>query len=130
MIAIDSSALVAIYFDEPEKASFATAIVMADGPVLAAPNLLEASMVVEARHGEAGCRELDRIVAHLGLEVVPFDVSHIEAARNAFRRYGKGRHRAGLNFGDCCAYALARTLDVPLLFKGNDFALTDIKRVL
>jgi ribonuclease VapC len=130
LIAVDSSALIAIYFDEPEKTSFATTIVMADGPVLAAPNLLEASMVVEARHGEPGCRELDGIVANLGLEVVPFDVSHIEAARDAFRRYGKGRHRAGLNFGDCCAYALARTLDVPLLFKGNDFALTDIKRAL
>ncbi len=129
MIAIDSSALVAIYFDEPEKAFFATTIVMADGSVIGAPNLLEASMVVEARHGERGCRELDGIVANLGLEVVPFDISHVEAARDAFRRYGKGRHRAGLNFGDCCAYALARTLDAPLLFKGNDFALTDIKRV-
>lgn len=130
MIAVDSSALVAIYFDEPERASFATAIVMADGSVIGAPNLLEASMVVEARHGETGCRELDGIVAGLGLDVVAFDASHIEAARDAFRRYGKGRHRSGLNFGDCCAYAIAKALDAPLLFKGNDFALTDIKRVL
>ncbi len=130
MIAVDSSALVAIYFDEPEKASFAATIVMADSPVIGAPNLLEASMVVEARHGEPGCRELDEIVVNLGLEVVPFDVPHVEAARAAFRRYGKGRHRAGLNFGDCCAYALAKALDAPLLFKGNDFALTDIKRIV
>jgi ribonuclease VapC len=87
-------------------------------------------MVAETRHGEAGCRELDRIAANLGLEIVPFDASHIQGARDALRRFGKGRHRASLNFGDCCAYALAKLRDVPLLFKGNDFALTDLKRAL
>jgi ribonuclease VapC len=61
---------------------------------------------------------------------VAFDAGHIAAAREGFRRFGKGRHRAGLNFGDCCAYALARTLDAPLLFKGDDFALTDVRRAL
>ena len=66
----------------------------------------------------------------LGLGVVAFDASHIEGARDAYRRYGKGRHRAALNFGDCCAYTVAKALDWPLLFKGNDFALTDLKRVL
>ena len=71
-----------------------------------------------------------RIVASFGLSVSAFDADHVEAARHAFRRYGKGSHRAALNFGDCCAYALAKTLDLPLLFKGNDFALTDIKRAL
>jgi ribonuclease VapC len=130
LIVVDSSALIAIYFDEPEKTSFADAIVAADGAQLGAPNFLEVAMVVEARKGEAGGRELDRIVAILGLDIVPFSVGHVQNAREAFRRYGKGRHRAALNFGDCCAYALARTLDAPLLFKGNDFGLTDIKRAL
>lgn len=130
MIVVDSSALIAIYFNEPEKASFALAVVSVDAPCIGAPNFLEASMVAETRHGEAGCRELDRIVANLGLEIVPFDASHIQGARDALRRFGKGRHRASLNFGDCCAYALAKLRDVPLLFKGNDFALTDLKRAL
>ncbi len=130
MIVVDSSALIAIYFDEAEKASFGYAIVSADGPCIGAPNFLEASMVAEARKGETGCRELDRMVDSLGLQVVGFDSSHIQAARDAFRRYGKGRHRAALNFGDCCAYALAKSLGLPLLFKGDDFALTDLKRAL
>ena len=130
MIVVDSSALIAIYFNEPEKASFALAVVSVDAPCIGAPNFLEASMVAETRHGEAGCRELDRIAANLGLEIVPFDASHIQGARDAFRRFGKGRHRANLNFGDCCAYALAKLRDVPLLFKGSDFALTDLKRAL
>lgn len=130
MIVVDSSALIAIYFNEPEKVSFALAVVSVDAPCIGAPNFLEASMVAETRHGEAGCRELDRIAANLGLEIVPFDASHIQGARDAFRRFGKGRHRASLNFGDCCAYALAKLRDVPLLFKGNDFALTDLKRAL
>jgi ribonuclease VapC len=130
LIVVDSSALIAIYFNEPEKASFALAVVSVDAPCIGAPNFLEASMVAETRHGEAGCCELDRIAANLGLEIVPFDASHIQGARDAFRRFGKGRHRANLNFGDCCAYALAKLRDVPLLFKGNDFALTDLKRAL
>jgi ribonuclease VapC len=130
LIVVDSSALIAIYFNEPEKASFALAVVSVDAPCIGAPNFLEASMVAETRHGEAGCRELDKIAASLSLQIVPFDASHIQVAREAFRRFGKGRHRASLNFGDCCAYALAKRLDVPLLFKGNDFALTDLKRAL
>lgn len=130
MIVIDSSALLAIYLNEPEKTAFAKAITMADGASAGAPNLFEASMVAEARYGKLGCRDLDELVAALGITVAAFDANHLEAARDAFRRFGKGRHRAALNFGDCCAYALAKTLDAPLLFKGNDFALTDIARVV
>jgi ribonuclease VapC len=70
------------------------------------------------------------LAVSLRLSVVPFDATHIEGARDAFRRFGKGRHRAELNFGDCCAYALAKSLDFPLLFKGGDFVLTDLKRAL
>lgn len=130
MIAVDSSALIAILLNEAERAEFAGAILAADGAQMAAPNYFEVSMVAEARQGSAGCRDLDRLSASLGLDVVAFDATHIEGARDAFRRFGKGRHRAALNFGDCCAYSLAKLLDLPLLFKGNDFALTDLKRVL
>jgi ribonuclease VapC len=130
LIVVDSSALLAIYFDEPEKASFSELLVSDDSPRIGAPNLVEASMVAEARNGEAGCRQLDRIVGNLGIDVVAFEAAHVHAAREAFRRYGRGRHRAALNFGDCCAYALAKSLGLPLLFKGDDFALTDLKRAL
>ena len=130
MIVVDSSALLALCFEEVEYATFKEAILEADSPVIGAPNFIETFMVIEARAGDSGTRQLDRIVGSLGLAVAAFDASHVAAARDAFRRYGKGRHRAALNFGDCCAYALAKTLGVPLLFKGNDFAQTDIKRAL
>lgn len=130
MIVIDSSAVLAIFFDEPERSAFVDLISGDDEACMGAPNLLEASMIVEARQGKAGCRDLDELAGALELRIVPFDAAHVEAARDAFRRYGKGRHRAALNFGDCCAYGLARTLDAPLLFKGNDFSLTDVKRAL
>jgi len=130
LIVVDSSALIATLLNEAEKAEFAAAILAADGAQMTVPNYFEVSMVAEARQGSAGCRDLDRLLASLGLDVVAFDATHIEGARDAFRRFGKGRHRASLNFGDCCAYALARSLDLPLLFKGNDFALTDLKRAL
>lgn len=130
MIAVDSSALLAILLEEPEKVAFAETIVMADGARIGAPNYFEVSMVAESRRGRAGCRDLDQLASSLGLVVVPFDASHIEEAREAYRRFGKGRHRASLNFGDCCAYAIAKTLGLRLLFKGNDFPLTDIKPAL
>lgn len=130
MIVVDSSALIAILLNEPEKAEFAAMILAADGPRIAAPNFFEASMVAESRQGRAGCHDLDRLLESLGLVVVAFDATHIEGARDAYRRYGKGRHAAALNFGDCCAYALAKVLDWPLLFKGNDLARTDLKRTL
>jgi len=130
LIAVDSSALLAILLEEPEKIAFAEAIIMADVAKIGAPNYFEVSMVAESRRGHSGCRDLDQLAFSLGLEVVPFDASQMEEACEAYRRFGKGRHRAALNFGDCCAYALAKTLDVPLLFKGNDLVLTDIKRAV
>lgn len=124
---VDSSALLAICFQEAEHGIFTDAIMAVNDPMIGAPNLVEAVMVVEARGGEAAGRELDKIVANLGLSVVAFDADQAAVAREAFRRFGKGRHRAALNFGDCCAYGLAKSLELALLFKGNDFALTDIK---
>lgn len=90
-------------------------------------SFVEASLIIESRYGPDGIRDLDLFIAKAKIEVVPVDAEQGHVARTAFRDYGKGRHRAGLNFGDCFAYALAKTLDEPLLFKGTDFVLTDIE---
>ncbi len=89
-------------------------------------NILETSIVVESRGGAEAGRELDAFLEHAAIEPVPVTATHLEAARRAWRRFGKGRHPAGLNYGDCFAYALARTTGEPLLYQGNDFARTDI----
>jgi ribonuclease VapC len=127
---IDSSALVAILRDEPERRPFIDAIMDHGEPSLSAPTYVEASMVMELRLGDRGCREIDTLIGALRIAIVPFDRTQAEVAREAFRRFGKGRHRASLNIGDCFAYALAKALGAPLLFKGGDFALTDLKAAL
>ena len=123
---IDTSALLAILQDEPERRSFNEAIEAAESRVMSVANYVEVSIVVEARHGAEGLRELDRFVDRAGIELVGVDVGQGKIARDAFSRFGKGRHPAALNFGDCFAYALARILAQPLLFKGDDFAKTDL----
>ncbi|HTG23038.1 MAG TPA: type II toxin-antitoxin system VapC family toxin [Reyranella sp.] len=130
MIVIDSSALVAILRDEPERRSFIDAIVDHGEPRLSAATYVEASMVMELRLGDRGGREIDVLIEDVGMAIAPVDQAQATIAREAFRRFGKGRHRAALNFGDCFVYALAKTLDAPVLFKGDDFAQTDIKRAL
>ena len=130
MIVIDSSALVAILRDEPERRPFIDAIVDHGEPRISAATYVEASMVMELRLGDRGGREIDVLIEDVGMAIVPVDQAQATIAREAFRRFGKGRHRAALNFGDCFVYALAKTLDAPVLFKGDDFALTDIKRAL
>ena len=125
---IDTSALVAILRGEPERSAFNQAIGAADTLSLSVASFLEASIVIESRHGPDGLRDLDLLIAKAGIELVPVDADQAYVARTAFRTYGKGRHPAGLNFGDCFAYALARTSGEPLLFKGSDFPLTDIAR--
>ena len=127
---LDSSALFAILFKEPERDSFATALADAGTRLVSSVNALEAAVVVSARKGPSGVRELDLLFHHAGIEVVSFTEAHLRLAREAWDRYGKGRHRAGLNLGDCCAYALSRHAGEPLLFKGDDFAQTDVARVL
>ena len=94
---------------------------------VSAATLLEASIVVERRLGEAGTAALDELIAALRAEIVPFDSVHVGWARRAFRKYGKSKHPAALNFGDCVAYATAKHLALPLLFKGADFPQTDIE---
>ena len=123
---IDTSALLAILQDEPERRSFNEAIEAAESRVMSVANYVEVSIVVESRHGAEGLRELDRFVDRAGIELVGVDVGQGKMARDAFSRFGKGRHPAALNFGDCFAYALARILAQPLLFKGNDFSKTDL----
>ncbi len=127
MIVVDSSALIAILRREPEADSFLQVIAAADGCLLASVSLLETSMVLAGRTGDAtSWSELDALVARAAIEVVAQDAGLAEEARETFLRYGKGRHPAGLNLGDCASYALAKARDLPLLFKGNDFSKTDL----
>ena len=127
---IDTSAVIAILQDEPERKAFSEAIESADDRAMSVASFVEASMVVDARYGPDGVRDLDLLIAKARIDLVPVDADQAHLARSAFRTYGKGRHPAGLNFGDCFAYALARTLGEPLLFKGSDFSLTDIAMAL
>ncbi len=123
---LDTSALLAILLDEAEKRAFAEAIEEAEVRLLSSANFVEASMILESRHGAEGVRALDRLLAAAKVEIVPVDLAQAGAAREAFRQFGKGRHPGGLNFGDCFAYALAKCRAEPLLFKGSDFARTDV----
>jgi ribonuclease VapC len=123
---IDTSALAAVLLQEPDAERVAQAIDAGSPRLLSAASLLEASIVIESRKGEAGGRELDLLVYRAGIEVVAVDQNQAETARAAWRRFGKGRHPTGLNYGDCFAYALARSRRLPLLFCGNDFSQSDI----
>jgi ribonuclease VapC len=123
---VDTSAAMAILQREPEAEAFAQLIEAAQTRLISAVSVLEAGMLVEARKREAGALELDSFLMRARLDVVPFDAEQAQVARLAFRRYGKGLHPAGLNFGDCAAYALAKTRGEPLLFKGDDFPRTDV----
>lgn len=124
---IDTSALVAILRNEPERRSFTEAIEAADNRKISAATFVEVSIVLEARYGAEGVRDLDLLCAKAGLVVTSVDAAQAELARRAWRLFGKGRHAAGLNYGDCFAYALAVSLDDNLLFKGADFAATDVR---
>jgi ribonuclease VapC len=125
-VVIDSSALVAILSNEPERARFVEQIEADVTRLISAATLLEAALVIEARRGEAAGRELDLFIHRAGVSIVPVDAEQVEIARTAWRRYGKGRHRARLNFGDCFSYALARVSGEPMLSKGRDFIHTDL----
>ena len=126
---IDTSALVAILGGEPESRRFNEAIEAAESRLISAATFVEISMVIESRHGSDGLRALDHFLTRAATEIVPVDAEQAQGARRAFSRFGKGRHRAGLNFGDCFSYALARSRNEPLLFKGDDFPHTDVSLV-
>lgn len=127
---LDTSAIVAILFNEPDAERYEEAIAQARSRTISAASLLECSIVVEARYGEEGGHQLDRLIQQAAVSVADVTTEHVEVARDAFRRFGKGRHPAGLNFGDCFAYALAVARGDPLLFKGVDFARTDVSPAL
>ncbi len=127
---IDSSALVAVLLCEPEADVFTAAILAAPSRLIGAPSYLETTMVLMGRLGPAARNAVGRLVGGVGAEVVPFTLDQAQQAAEAFLRYGKGRHPAGLNFGDCCSYALAAESGLPLLFKGNDFGRTDVRPAL
>lgn len=124
---IDTSAIVAIFFGEPDAPGYRERI--ADDPVrlVSAATVVEAAMAIEGRFGEAGGAELDLWLHKAEVEIVAVTPEHADQARRAWRRYGKGRHPAALNYGDCFSYALAKLTDEPLLFKGTDFTKTDIQ---
>lgn len=118
---VDSSAVLAIAFQEPEAERFATAIAEAPERAMSAVNWLEVMMVVENRYGEESADDVLLILEQLGVEILPFDAEQANEARAAWQRFGKGRHPAGLDLGDCAAYAASVVTGRPLLFKGDDF---------
>jgi ribonuclease VapC len=126
---IDTSALLAILQDEPERRAFTQAIEAAEDRTISAATFVESSIVIEARYGAEGLRDLDRLLAKAQIEIVPVDLEQGHAARLAFSLFGRGRHPAALNYGDCFSYALARVRGTPLLYKGVDFAATDVEPV-
>jgi ribonuclease VapC len=123
---VDTSALLAILLNEPDAAVYRSAIESAELRLVSAATVLEMGLVIETRLGEAAGRELDLLLHKAEFEIVSVDAEQAEVGRGAFRRFGKGRHPAGLNFGDCFSYALAIASGEPLLFKGDDFRKTDV----
>jgi ribonuclease VapC len=128
-VAIDTSAIIAILFQEAEAEAFQS-IVESNPSIVTGPILIEALMVLTGRGIENPETELKDFIEGNSVDVLSFDQQMTVLAQEAFLAFGKGRHPAKLNFGDCMAYALARSQGVPLLFKGEDFALTDIERAL
>ncbi|KAF0120457.1 MAG: PilT protein domain-containing protein [Methylocystaceae bacterium] len=127
MIVVDSSALIAIVLNEPEREAF-EAIVIVERGVMSAVNVHESACVLRARLGEDGVALMWRLMAEFEIEIAPFDAAQARAAIAAYGRFGKGVDpKARLNLADCAAYALAKTLDYPLLFKGADFSATDVR---
>lgn len=126
---IDTSVVVAILTFEPYTPAYLKAISEADSRSMSVASFLEASMVIGSRFGEGGLRDLDYLMAQATIECRPVDLEQARVARDAFMRFGKGRHRAGLNYGDCFSYALTKVLGESLLCKGDDFVHTDVRRV-
>jgi ribonuclease VapC len=124
---VDASAVIAIALNEADAGRLATAIFRSTRRLIAMPTVLEITLVVGGRTGVAGRQVLGRLLGSLDLTAVAFDADHLALAEEAWWQFGKGRHPARLNFGDCFSYALAKIEDEPLLFKGNDFRLTDIR---
>lgn len=126
---IDSSVLFASLSNEVDAPDLIKAMTADSVRLLSVASLLETAIVIESRHGLAGGKKLDEFIRIAQIVVQPVTIEQLSIARAAFRSYGKGRHPAALNFGDCFAYALAKFRSEPLLFKGNDFSQTDVQLV-
>lgn len=127
---IDTSAIIAILFNEPDAAVYANAIADAQSARISAANYVEAAVVIESQSHADGARQFDTFMRRAGILIEPVTEEQALLARQAYADFGKGRHPAGLNFGDCFSYSLAKAMREPLLFKGNDFSQTDIVSVL
>jgi ribonuclease VapC len=125
-VVVDSSVLIAILLAEPEAEDYAKRLVDTDDIYISAVSIVESSMVIEYKKGEQGANQYDELLKIIAPTIVAFDSEQAKLARAAWRQYGKGRHPAKLNFGDCCSYAVAKYLNKPLLFKGDDFSKTDL----
>ena len=126
---LDTSALLVVLENEPEAPAFRLAIEADPVRLVSAATLVETAIVIESRKGDAGGRELDLLIQKAAVAIVPVDSEQADLARHAYREYGRGRHAAGLNYGDCFAYALSQAAGEPLLFKGDDFSKTDVRSV-
>jgi len=126
---IDTSAIMAIIYAEPEELIFIELINESPDCLLSSPGYVEASIVLGTKHDQQGVENLNLLIAALSITVVPFTVEQAQLASAAFLKFGKGRHPAKLNMGDCFSYALTKSTNQPLLFKGNDFIYTDIDKV-
>ena len=124
---VDTSALIAVLNSEAEWRRIEEAMLSAPRLAVSAATLVEASIVADSKRQPDGMADLDLLVSELRIDIVPVTPSHAELARTAYRQFGKGRHPAGLKFGDCFSYALARALGEPLLFVGADFSKTDVE---
>jgi ribonuclease VapC len=124
---VDTSALIAILNSEPGSRRLQEAMLAVPRLTISAATLVEASIVADSKGQPDGMADLDSLLNELRIEAIPVTREHAELARNAYRRFGKGRHPAGLNFGDCFSYALSRALGEPLLFVGGDFSRTDVE---
>lgn len=127
---VDTSALIAILYAEEGAQQYASALASAEHRLMSAGNYLETGIVVDRQRGAAAGRQLDSLLVRAGIVIEPVTKEQADIARQAYLDFGKGIHPAGLNFGDCFSYALAKSMGMPLLFKGSDFALTDITPAL
>jgi ribonuclease VapC len=127
---IDTSALIAILYNEADADLYADALAKSEYRLMSAANYLESGIVIDRQRGAAAGRQLDSLILRAEVKVESVTREQADIARQAYLDFGKGAHPAGLNFGDCFSYALAKSLGMPLLFKGEDFALTDIESVL
>ena len=126
MLVVDSSVLIAILLAEPDAQKYAKQLALADSIYISTVSVLESSIVIQSKEGEQGASMLDELLCAISPTIVAFDSEQMKLARKAWQQYGKGRHPARLNFGDCCSYAVAKSLGLPLLFQGNDFSQTDL----